>query len=228
LTPPVTRVDQDDTHRLIPSGSDDKSVLERLTDDEAQLEDLFQLDGATNDRLLGESNVLPGISVHELLFGVNYAHVVNAAFTHAHPSGGRFNDSDRGAWYAAFDLETAQAEVAFHKAQELQEIDWREQETFTFDDCLADFRAEFHDLRGTRAYARYLQKDRYMESQTLARDLLAAGSAGIVYPSVRRRRGICLASFRPALVLNVRKKLAVTMTFADAWSPPEIRTSRKR
>lgn len=43
--------------------------------------------------------------------GVPYYRIVNAAFTHAHPLGSRFNDPDRGAWYAAFELETAQAEI---------------------------------------------------------------------------------------------------------------------
>jgi hypothetical protein len=82
VTPKISPLRQDDTHRLIPSRHSDESVLHRLAEDEKQLEELFELDGATNDRLLGEANPLPGISVHELLFGVAYAHIVNAAFTH--------------------------------------------------------------------------------------------------------------------------------------------------
>ena len=54
---------------------------------------------------------------------------------------------------------TARAEVAFHKAQELEEIGWTETETFTFDDYLADFRADFHDIRGDSAYADCLKPD---------------------------------------------------------------------
>ncbi len=106
--------------------------------------------------MLGETNLLPGISVHELLYGVPYAHIVNAAFCHAHPAGSRFNGPDRGAWYAAWELETAAIEVEYRKSQELQEIDWQEPERFTFDDYLADFRAEFHDIRGDPAFARCL------------------------------------------------------------------------
>ncbi|MFI5118260.1 MAG: RES family NAD+ phosphorylase [Terriglobales bacterium] len=187
-----------------------------------QLQELFELDGATNDRLLGEANLLSGISVHELLFGVAYAHIVNAAFTHAHPAGSRFNGPERGAWYAAFELETAQAEIAFHKAQELREINWREPETFTFHDYLADFRSDFHDIRGDADYAEYLDPNSYISSQGLARELLASGSAGIVYPSVRRPDGTCLVCFRPALVTNVRQDRTVTLTFRDANSPPVI------
>ena len=223
MTPKVTTLRQDDTHRLIPSRYSDQSVLERLVDGTEELGDLFELDGATNDRLLGEANMLPGISVHELLFGVPYAHIVNAAFCHAHPTGSRFNSPERGAWYAAFELETAAAEVAYHKSGELQEINWRKPETFTFDDYLADFRADFHDIRGGgAALAKYLDPNSYRSSQTLARALLASGSSGIVYPSVRRAKGNCAACFRPALVSNVRKDGKAAVAFADATSAPNI------
>jgi RES domain-containing protein len=222
VTPKLTPARQDNTHRLIPSRHSDESVLGRLADDDDQLQELFELDGATDDRLLGEANLLPGISVHELLFGVAYAHIVNAAFTHAHPAGSRFNGPERGAWYAAFELETAQAEIAFHKLQELREINWQEPETFTFHDYLADFRSDFHDIRGDAAYAECLDPNSYISSQGLARELLASGSAGIVYPSVRRPDGTCLVCFRPALVTNVRQDRTVTLTFGDANLPPVI------
>jgi len=222
VTPKLTTARQDDTHRLIPSRHGDESVLGRLAAADDQLQELFELDGATNDRLLGEANLLPGISVHELLFGVAYAHIVNAAFTHAHPAGSRFNGPERGAWYAAFELETAQAEIAFHKAQELWEINWREPETFAFHDYLADFRSDFHDIRSDADYAECLDPNSYISSQALARELLALGSAGIVYPSVRRPDGTCLVCFRPALVTNVRQDRTVTLTFRDANSPPVI------
>ncbi|MGH9447481.1 MAG: RES family NAD+ phosphorylase, partial [Terriglobia bacterium] len=192
MRPQVTAIRKDGTHRLIPSRQTEESVLGRLGEDDRDLRDLFELEGATNDRLLGEANLLPGISVHELLFGVAYAHIVNAAFTHAHPSGSRFNGPERGAWYAAFELETAQAELAFHKAQELLEVSWREPETFVFQNYRADFRAGFHDLRGDAAYAACLNPNSYASSQKLARELLARGSAGIVYPSVRPPKGTCI------------------------------------
>ena len=222
MTPQLTPIRQDDTHRLIPSRHSDESVLASLSDNERQLQDLFELEGATNDRLLGEANLLPGISVHELLFGVAYAHIVNSAFTHAHPQGSRFNGPERGAWYAAFELETAQTETAFHKAQELEEIDWREPETFTFHDYLADFRADFHDIRGDASYVGCLDPNSYTSSQELAQELLAAASAGILYPSVRHSRGTCLVCFRPALVTNVRQGRTVNLFFRDASSPPVI------
>lgn len=222
MTPKITNLRRDDTHRLIPARYSDQSVLERLTSRPAELEDLIELDGATNERLLGESNLLPGISVHELLFGVPYAHIVNATFCHAHPAGSRFNGPERGAWYAAFELETAAAEVAYHKARELREIGWNEPEIFTYDDYLADFRAGLHDLRGDAKYAPYLDPNSYRKSQMLARTLLAAGSSGVVYPSVRHAGGACIACFRPAVVTNVRKGGSTAIAFDDAQSAPRI------
>jgi len=197
-------------------------VLTRLAEDGEELQDLFELDGATNYRLLGEANLLPVISVHELLFGVAYAHIVNAAFTHAHPAGSRSNGPERGAWYAAFEIETAQAEIAFHKAQELQEIRWTEPEEFTFIDYLADFRADFHDIRNNPAYVNCLDPNSYAQSQSLARELLAQASAGIVYPSVRRKSGTCIVCFRPALVTNVRRDTQIAFTFHSPDEPPKI------
>lgn len=191
-------------------------MLARLTEDDAELDSLIQLEGATNDRLLGEAGLLTGISVHELVFGLSYAHIVNAAFTHAHPLGSRFNLADRGAWYAAFALETSQAEVAFHKSQELQEVNWRDEEVANYDDYLADFRADFHDIRNDTEFAGCVDPGSYEDSQLLARELLRGGSVGIVYPSVRHEGGTCLACFRPALVNNVRKGPSVTLTFEDA------------
>lgn len=213
--PGTTSLRQDDTHRLIPTKyiGEGESVLARLTASEENLDHLLELEGATNDRLLGEAGLLPGISVHELVFGISYAHIVNAAFTHAHPSGSRFNLADRGAWYGGFVLETAQAEVAFHKAQELKEINWRSEEVTTYADYLADFRTDFHDIRGDEGFANCLDPASYVSSQLLAGELLKAGSAGIVYPSVRHEPGTCLSCFRPALVINVRKGPTVNLTF---------------
>jgi RES domain-containing protein len=214
----TTALRQDDTHRLIPTKyiSEGESVLARLTVDDEDLDRLLELEGATNDRLLGEAGLLPGISVHELVFGISYAHIVNAAFTHAHPMGSRFNLADRGAWYAAFALDTSKAEVAFHKAQELQEINWQNQEVVTYADYLADFRADFHDIRGDSEFAKCLDPGSYQNSQRLAQELLKEGSPGIVYPSVRHKGGTCLACFRPALVINVQRGPTVALTFKDA------------
>jgi RES domain len=218
--PPVRLVRKYDACRLIPSKhtAGGESVLARIADDDSHLQDLFELDHATNDRLLAENNLALGIRVHELVFGVPYFRIVNAAFSHPNPLGSRFNGPDRGAWYAGFELETAQAEVAFHKWVELVETNWLE-ETVTYDEYLADFSAEFHDLRGESAFIDCLSPNSYVASQSLAETLMSAGSLGVVYPSVRRPRGTCIACFRPVLVMNVRKRATYQFLWSGSRTP---------
>ena len=141
--PATVQVDQRDTHRLIPAqyAEGGASVLTRLSDDGDLLDGIFELDNATNDRLLAESGLLPGIDARELVFGIPSYRIINAAFCHPAPDGSRFNSADRGAWYAGFELETSQAEVAYHKQLWLQETDWNEEEIAEYVDYHADFRA---------------------------------------------------------------------------------------
>ncbi len=218
--PPVSTVRRYDAHRLIPSKYNTglASVLVRIADDDEHLQAIFDVEGMTNDRLWGEDGLLPGIGRDELVFGVPNAHVINATFTHGHPNGSRFNGPDRGAWYAGFDIETSQTEVAFHKSVEYAEIN-RFEDSVTYDDYLADFSASFHDLRENPAFRDALDPDSYIASQELAEQLLDAGSLGVVYPSVRRTGGTCLACFRPALVGNVRKDRRYRFTWAGRTTP---------
>lgn len=225
LLPRVSDIVRDETHRLIPSrfSEHDESVLARLTDDAETLNALFELEGATNNRLLGEAGLLPGITVRELIFGLSSSHIVNAAFTHASPFGNRFNGPERGAWCAAFARETSELEVAYHKSRELKEINWQEAETFPYVDFLADLRGTFHDIRGDARFEDCLDPNSYSASQHLARELLKGGSAGVVYPGVRHKAGTCIACFRPALVNNVRKGSSISVVFENAFAAPQIR-----
>lgn len=222
MIPPITPVHLRATHRMIAAKhSESGSVLSSISDSESMLADLAELDGATNDRLLGEEGVLPGISVRELVYGVRYASIVNAAFSHRNPLGSRFNDDTRGAWYAGVERATSIAEVAFHRARQLANIDWKEEERASYDDYLADFTTEFHDLRAVdregaaNQFKKFLKPGPvpacYTESQHLARNLLASKSNGLIYPSVRNPGGTCVVCFRPALVYHVRRDARIEL-----------------
>lgn len=224
---PVALVREFDTHRLVlsrhlPHGD---SVLVAISDDDAHLQAIFELDTATNDRLLAAQQRLPGIGVEELVFAVPHAAVINAAFCHPHPLGSRFNGPGRGAWYAAFAIETSQAEVGFHKSVQLAEIG-RFDDTVTYDDYMADFSADFHDLRSAPPAMRAcLDPDTYVESQALAERLLESDALGVIYPSVRHAGGTCVACFRPALVTNVRRGKTYRFTW-DGGPEPAISVGR--
>ncbi len=218
--PTQSALRQLDTCRLLPSrfaGVED-SVLNPLADDLKHLRDLFELDNATNERLRGELGLLQGIGVDELVFGVPNFRIINAAYTYARPQGSRFNDGERGAWYCAFDAQTALAEVIFHKTAEYAEIDYFD-DSVSYQTMLADFGGSFHDLREAPAFADCLDPASYEASQALANRLLDAGALGIIYPSVRRPGGTNLACLRPALVGNVRKGQAYRLTWAGTPTP---------
>ncbi len=222
--PPVTAIRRAGTHRLIPSRQLDhgESVLTGIADDDEHLRALFEVEAATNERLLAERGRALAIGPDELVTAVPHAAVINAAFTHPHPLGSRFNGADRGAWYAGFELETAKAEVAFHKSVALAEIG-SPADSVTYDEYLADFRADFHDLREARGFRSSLDPKSYIASQALAATLLEAGSLGIVYPSARRAGGTCLACFRPALVTHVRPGSRWRFTWENAGPPNIVR-----
>ena len=150
------------------------------------LRDLFDLDNATNERLRGESGLLPGIGMDELVFGVPNFRIINAAYTYARPEGSRFNDGDRGAWYCAFELETALAEISFHKAVEYQEIG-RFDDSVSYQALLADFSAPLPRPARQRAPGATASTPAATSPRrNWPAELLDAGSMGIIYPSVRR------------------------------------------
>lgn len=204
----LAQFDQAGTHKLIPAKYGAESVLENLPLPPDVLSDLSELDAATNERKIAENSGNRAIGPGELLLGVPEAHIVNAAFTHPSPFGGRFHGVQRGAWYAGFELETSIAEVAFHKRRFLQDGRIEGRYSFDYIDFLADFSGEFHRLE-TAELKSCLQPEPvpqcYSASQALANKLLFEGSNGIVYPSARRYSGTCIACFRPALVFHPRR-----------------------
>lgn len=193
--------------------------MARIAESEAHLKDVSDLGDVTNDRIQAENDLLPGIGSHELVFGIPSYRVINAAFTHAHPLGGRFNGPSRGAWYSAFSLATAKNEASYHKSLALAEIA-RFEDAMMYDEYVADFSATFADLRNAPDFAQCLAPNSYVASQQLAQRLLEAGSLGVVYPSVRHRGGTWIGCFRPALVNNVRKR----WTYSFVWKGHKMPT----
>lgn len=98
---------------------------ERILDRVASPEDLdavFELEGWTNDRISTDLGILLRVPRDEWVVGAPLASVIMAAFCHPRPGGARFNDAERGAWYASFTLETAHAQALYHRGRELDEV----------------------------------------------------------------------------------------------------------
>jgi hypothetical protein len=109
----------------------DDAVLnsQRLHIDAAQLDLIDCMEGCWYMHPTERFELPPGIGIHAPVFGVSYFRIVNAASCHAHPQASRFVGPDRGARYAGFEIETAQAEAAYHKSIALAEVDWFDEET---------------------------------------------------------------------------------------------------
>ena len=199
---PLARIQWQRTSRLIASRYPTVGVFDRVASP-ADLDALFELEGWTNDRLSHELGLLSYIPRDEWITGP-MASVVMAAFCHPHAAGARFSSATRGAWYAARTFATALAESVHRRTQELIEVgtlDLRVEMRLYH----ADFSADFHDVRRrTPTFTRLHHPSSYVASQHLAEDLLASGSNGVVYRSVRHAAGECLACFRPRLVRRVR------------------------
>lgn len=203
LIPPVTYIDAVDTCRLIRTRYPTVGVFDEVASAD-DLQAILELETWTNDRVSTQFGVLHRLPKREWVVGKPLSTVVMAAYCHPKPTGGRFNTSQRGAWYAATSLDTAHGEIAYHATAELAEIgafDTR----MEFRLYLADFHSDFHDVRAdTPQNAAVHHPTDYSASQALAQELLAVRSNGVIYRSVRKKGGECLACFRPKLIQNLR------------------------
>lgn len=220
--PALARFSLTDTRRLVAAAHPASGILDLLVDAN-DLESVLELEQWTDDRITNELGILLRLPRVEWVTGVPHAHVIMSAFAHPAPAGSRFNDSSRGAWYAAGNLETAHAESIHRRRQALAEIG-------AFDTVLrvrewfADFEGEFHDLTVSRTdFAPYYDPGSYHASQRLARELIALGSRAIVYRSVRHVDGRCIACFQPKAVSNVR----AGGVYEYSWSGPSDPTVRQ-
>jgi hypothetical protein len=174
-------------------------LFERLTDSPGEWEILAEVESLTNPRLRDEIGEIRLVPVEERVSGTGASWVM-ASFTHLNPQGSRFSDGSYGVYYAARELETAIAETTFHlgrfyaatgdppHAEDMRALSGR-------------IDARFHDLRGGNPRWRAcLDPDDYSASRALGQSLRAAGSNGVVWPSVRRTGGRCLGAFRPKAV----------------------------
>ena len=220
---------QADTVRVVSSARLRPPVLQPLADGEADLADLARLEAATHGRLRAEEAGLPGLDARELVFNVPNYTFINAAFAYTRPGGNRFNDGERSAWYCGFEVETSLREVAFHLTRALADAGDAFLNQTDYAELFADFNGAFHDLRGLARGPKCVHPDTgigYPAGQAFAKQLLAAGRVlGVVYPSVRRTGGTCLAAFHPYVVQNVRQGGLWRLTWAGNPEPEVTRVA---
>jgi len=208
------------TVRLVTTARLRDAVLLDLID-EADLATLAEIEGATSSRLLAQSRGAGDVQPRELVYGVPYAAFINASFVYAKPrEPNRFNGADRGAWYAALELETALAEVGFHLTAALAATGVYEA-VVNYAELHASFAGEFVDLRAHPGHAA-LSPDKaagYPAGNALAEAARARGLNGIIYPSVRNPGGTCIAALFPHAVQSVAQGDVYRMTWRGAPQP---------
>ncbi len=208
---PLATFVEANTTRLISTAYIDEPSLAPLADDEDDLAFLEELEGLSSSRRELPEFIPSGVHPDELVsehhgYGWTY---INAAFCYTRETGNRFNGPDRGAWYATWgedQIETARSEVAWHLTRELHATGVYENIT-SYRELNASFASQFHDLNEFDVDCVFHTDPAigYPAGQALASQLLANGSNGILFSSVRRAEGLCLAAFRPHLIQNIRQ-----------------------
>ena len=219
---PVVREAVPHTVRLVTTARLPDSVLAELVGKD-DLDALAEIEGATSRRLTAETRGIAGLPANELVHGVPHAHFINASFAYAKPRAlSRFNGPDRGAWYAALDVHTSIAEVAYHLTRALADAgDFNA--VVDYAELHASLAGEFLDLR-QRPNHRALDPNEtqgYAAGNTLANAARSAGLNGIIYPSVRHQGGTCFAALWPHAVQSVVQGKVWRLTW-DGKPEPQI------
>jgi len=196
---PVRRIRWDPAFRIVPTRFPTIYLFDRVAEP-ADFDALYALESMTNDRVRDEVGVIELVAPEDRIVGPGTGPIM-AAFTHLNPLGSRFSDGSFGVFYAARERETAIAETCFHHGRFLAAT--REGPMhlqMRLYHVVID--ARLHDLRrpGERSAAddgAIHDPDSWKRSQALAIRLRAAGSAGVVYRSVRRVQGQCVGLFKP-------------------------------
>jgi len=200
-----------DWFRIIPSRYPTVSIFDEVTDP-SDLETVLLLEAATNPRILDEAGELPLVRDSERISGPGTTPIM-AAFTHTRPS--RFSDGSFGVYYAGHDLPTAIAETAYHRSIFLRDAGLPN-ERLDMRLYRASVSGEYDDVRRRAASDPVYRANSYQASQTYGIKLYAADKVdGIVYRSVRRPAGECVAVFRPRLVRNCRVSGHLEYRFED-------------
>ena len=192
---PLATLNWDKLFRLIPSHFPPIDLFENVANSE-DLEIVFALEALTNDRLLEQVGNLALVPVEGRISGKGSSPVM-AAFTHIGIAS-RFTDGKwYGVYYGADSLQTAIAETKYHRAQFLATTNEPDTE-ITMRCYVNQVALPLHDIRGPKYD--FLHQQDYTDPQHFAAIMRNSGSNGLVYRSVRKEGGQCVAAFKPKAV----------------------------
>jgi hypothetical protein len=162
--------------------------------DFGEWEELYEIESLTNERLRVSAGNLAAVPRAWRAYGPGSAYIM-APFAYHAP--GRFGDGSYGVLYAALDEPTAAAEAAYHRARFLRATG-TPKELAAFQVLTLKLTGDLEDLRPLRGAELYdPDPGRYGAAQRLGAQIRAQGGDGVVYASLRRLGGECVAGFRP-------------------------------
>ncbi len=171
------------------------SLFDRVADAD-DFDALYVLEALSNERARDELGQIERVPKDERIYGPGSGPVM-AAFTHVNILGSRFSDGRHGVFYAARERATALAETRHHHARFLAATAQGPMHLpMRLYSVAID--ARLHDLRPADAVdAAVFDPSDYGAARVLGHRLHAAGSAGVVYRSVRQPGGQCTGLFSP-------------------------------
>lgn len=181
--------------RIVPTRYPAINLFDRVAD-AADFDALYALEAMTNERVRDELGEVERVPPAQRLYGPGSGPIM-AAFTHVNVEGSRFSDGRWGVFYAARQRATAIAETRHHHARFLAAS---AQPPMHLPMRLyhVAIDARLHDLRPrSPAFDACHDADSYTASRAMAAQLHGAGSAGVVYRSVRDPGGQCVGLFSP-------------------------------
>ena len=198
-TPPVSTVNWEAAVRIIRSNYPPIDLFEDIADP-ADWPLLISAEQKTNPRLMENIGNLELVPAARRVGGQGATYLM-APFCHVSPDRkSRFSDGSFGVLYAGNAFDVALMETIYHHQRFMARTREAPGWTSQFREIIMGIDARLHDLRQLDAGQMLaLDPDNYTTSQGLAAQLRAAGSDGLVYPSVRQKNGQCVALFYPDL-----------------------------
>ncbi len=195
-TIPTRQVTWARTFRIIRSIFPPIDLFEDIADP-ADWDALASAEAKSNPRIVDQIGTLALVPPERRVGGIGASYVM-APFTHVSKDRpGRFTDGSYGVYSAGDREEVAIYEVAYHHGRFMAATNEDPGWTAQFRLLIGSIDQLLHDLD---SMAEMLLPHDWTQSQKTGAALRAAGSNGIIYPSVRAPEGKCIGIFWPDLL----------------------------
>lgn len=193
---PTRQVTWARTYRIIRSIFPPIDLFEDIADP-ADWEAIASAEAKSNPRVVDQIGILDLVPPKRRVSGIGASYVM-APFTHVSADRpGRFTNGSYGVYSAGDREDVAIYEVAYHHGCFMAATDEAPGWTAQFRMLIGSIDQLLHDLAGKTDL---LQPHDWENSQKTGAALRAAGSSGVVYPSVRAPAGECIGIFWPDLL----------------------------